>query len=58
HGLGHGSTHGSAHGLIPFHNDEDDSPVEEVSLVKTKKPSRRVAKAKKDETKEVNEPPK
>ncbi|GKB32495.1 hypothetical protein Tco_0871896 [Tanacetum coccineum] len=52
HGLGHGSAHGSAHGLIPFHNDEDDSPVEDVSPVKPKKPSRRVAKAKKDETKE------
>nr|GEY84211.1 hypothetical protein [Tanacetum cinerariifolium] len=49
HGSGHCSTHGSAHGLVPSH---------EVSAVKHKKPSRRAAKAKKDETKEVNEPPK
>ncbi|GJZ07207.1 hypothetical protein Tco_0541000, partial [Tanacetum coccineum] len=46
------------HGSVPFHDDEDDSPVEEVSPVKLKKPSRRAAKAKKDETKEVKEPPK
>ncbi|GKB98773.1 hypothetical protein Tco_0984910 [Tanacetum coccineum] len=49
HGSGHGSApgsaHGSAQGSVPFHDDEDDSPVEEVSLVKPKKPSRRVAKA-------------
>ncbi|GJR39837.1 hypothetical protein Tco_1215521 [Tanacetum coccineum] len=36
----------------------DDSPFEEVSPVKPKKPSRRVAKAKKDEPKEVKETPK
>ncbi|GJT52948.1 hypothetical protein Tco_0988002 [Tanacetum coccineum] len=36
----------------------DDSPVEEVSPVKPKKPSRHEAKAKKDETKKVKEPPK
>ncbi|GJZ45937.1 retrotransposon protein, putative, ty3-gypsy subclass [Tanacetum coccineum] len=44
HGSGHGSapgsTHGSAQGSVPFHDDEDDSPVEEVSPVKPKKPSR------------------
>ncbi|GJR37392.1 hypothetical protein Tco_1213076 [Tanacetum coccineum] len=58
HGPGHGSAHSSAHGSVPFHDDEDDSPIEEVSPVKHKKPSRRAAKAKKDETKEVKEPPK
>nr|GEW38778.1 hypothetical protein [Tanacetum cinerariifolium] len=46
HGSGHGSAHGSAHSSVPFH---------EVSPVKPKKPSRRAAKTKKDETKE---PPK
>nr|GEY48675.1 hypothetical protein [Tanacetum cinerariifolium] len=62
HGSGHGSAPGSTHGLaqgsVPFHDDENDSPVEEVSPVKPKKPSRRAAKAKKDEPKEVSEMPK
>ncbi|GJS63016.1 protein kinase-like domain, concanavalin A-like lectin/glucanase domain protein [Tanacetum coccineum] len=40
------------------HDDEDDSPVEEVSPIKPKKPSRRIAKAKKDEPKEVKKTPK
>nr|GEX10156.1 hypothetical protein [Tanacetum cinerariifolium] len=53
HGSGHGSAHGSAHGSFPFHDDEHDSPVEEVSPVKRKKPSRRATKAKKDEAKEA-----
>nr|GEV25785.1 retrovirus-related Pol polyprotein from transposon TNT 1-94 [Tanacetum cinerariifolium] len=45
--------HGSAHGLAPVNDDEeDDYPVEEVSLVKPKKPSRRAARAKKDDPKE------
>ncbi|GJR88423.1 hypothetical protein Tco_0212434 [Tanacetum coccineum] len=52
---GHGSAHGSAHGSVPVHDDEDDSPVKEVSTVKPKKTSRRAARAKKDEP---NEPPK
>nr|GEW94433.1 RNA-directed DNA polymerase, eukaryota [Tanacetum cinerariifolium] len=56
HGSGHGSAHSSAHGSGLVHDDEEDSPVEEVSPVKPKKPSRRAAKAKKDETKEVKEP--
>ncbi|GKF49843.1 hypothetical protein Tco_0143094 [Tanacetum coccineum] len=44
------------HGSTPVNNDvEDDSPVEEVSPVKPKKPSRRIARAKKDDPKE---PPK
>ncbi|GKC92027.1 hypothetical protein Tco_1157469 [Tanacetum coccineum] len=51
--MGHGSTHGSAHGSAPVDDDEeDDSPVEEMSPVKPKKPSRRVSKAKKNDTKE------
>ncbi|GJZ24334.1 retrotransposon protein, putative, ty3-gypsy subclass [Tanacetum coccineum] len=58
HGSGHGSAHGSAHGSVPFHDDQDDSPVEEVSLVKPKKSSRRTTKAKKDEPKEAKEAPK
>ncbi|GKC43838.1 hypothetical protein Tco_1061560 [Tanacetum coccineum] len=57
HGSGHGSAPGSAQssaqGSVSFHDDENDSPVEEVSPVKPKKPSRRVANAKKDEPKEV-----
>ncbi|GKA66249.1 hypothetical protein Tco_0766057 [Tanacetum coccineum] len=40
HGSGHGSAYGSAHGSVSVHDDEDDSPVEEVSPVKPKKPSR------------------
>ncbi|GJT75011.1 retrotransposon protein, putative, ty3-gypsy subclass [Tanacetum coccineum] len=40
---------------LPFKNDEDDSPVEEVSLVKPKKLLRCATRAKKDEPKE---PPK
>ncbi|GKB17049.1 retrotransposon protein, putative, ty3-gypsy subclass [Tanacetum coccineum] len=52
HGSGHGSAHGSAHGSVPVHDDEDESPVEEVSPVKPKKPSRHAIRAKKDEPKE------
>ncbi|GKC49419.1 hypothetical protein Tco_1072164 [Tanacetum coccineum] len=55
HGSGHGSAHGSPHGSDTVHDDEDDSPVEEVSPVKPKKPSRCATRAKKDELKE---PPK
>ncbi|GJS15753.1 hypothetical protein Tco_0410225 [Tanacetum coccineum] len=56
YGSGHGSAHGSDHGLAPVNDDvEDDSPVEEVSPVKPKKPSRHTARAKKDDPKE---PPK
>nr|GFB56222.1 hypothetical protein [Tanacetum cinerariifolium] len=62
HGSGHGSapgsTHSSAEDSVPFHDDEDDSPVEEVSLVKPKKPLIHAAKAKKDEPKKVKETPK
>ncbi|GJR03653.1 hypothetical protein Tco_0526637 [Tanacetum coccineum] len=58
HGSGHGLAHGSAHGSVPLHDDEDDSPVEEVSPFKPKKPSRRATKAKKDEPKEAKEAPK
>nr|GEV58169.1 hypothetical protein [Tanacetum cinerariifolium] len=54
--MGHGSAHGSAHGSVPVNDDEEgDSPVEEVSPVKPKKPSRRTTRAKKDDHKE---PPK
>ncbi|GJV59790.1 zinc finger BED domain-containing protein RICESLEEPER 2 [Tanacetum coccineum] len=55
HGSGHGSARGSAHGSDPVHDGEDDFPVEEVSPVKPKKPSRCAARAKKDEP---NDPPK
>ncbi|GJZ00357.1 retrotransposon protein, putative, ty3-gypsy subclass [Tanacetum coccineum] len=58
HGSAHGSAYGSAHGLVPIHNEEDDSPVEETSPVKPKKPSRCATKAKKDEPKEVKDAPK
>ncbi|GKC53829.1 hypothetical protein Tco_1076574 [Tanacetum coccineum] len=48
--------HGSAHGLAPINDDEEDSsPIEEVSPVKPKKPSRRAARARKDDLKD---PPK
>ncbi|GKD69562.1 hypothetical protein Tco_1323652 [Tanacetum coccineum] len=58
HGSGHDSAQGSAHGSVPIHNDEDDSPVEEVPPVKPKKSSRRATKAKKDEPKDAKEAPK
>ncbi|GKA84107.1 hypothetical protein Tco_0805702 [Tanacetum coccineum] len=58
HGSGHGSAQGSAHGSVPIHDDEDDSPVEEVPPVKPKKSSRHAAKAKKDEPKDAKEAPK
>ncbi|GJR50794.1 hypothetical protein Tco_1401315 [Tanacetum coccineum] len=48
HGLAHGSAHGSA--LV-----DDDSPVKEMSPVKSKKPSKHASMAKKNDTKE---PPK
>ncbi|GKD54804.1 hypothetical protein Tco_1288191 [Tanacetum coccineum] len=50
--------HGSAHGSLPFDDDEDNSPAEEVSPVKPKKPSKRAAKTKKDDPKEGKEAPK
>ncbi|GKG16173.1 hypothetical protein Tco_0358496, partial [Tanacetum coccineum] len=53
HGSGHGSAHGSAHGSVSIHDEEDDSPVEEMSPVKPKKPLRRVTKDKKDEPKDA-----
>ncbi|GJV02513.1 hypothetical protein Tco_1336082 [Tanacetum coccineum] len=43
------------HGSAPVDDDEDDSPVEEMSPVKAKKPSRRASRANKNDT---NEPPK
>ncbi|GKC45367.1 hypothetical protein Tco_1063089 [Tanacetum coccineum] len=43
---------GSAHGSAPVEDDDDDSPVEEMSPVKAKKPSKRASKAKKNDTKE------
>ncbi|GKE15678.1 hypothetical protein Tco_1423255, partial [Tanacetum coccineum] len=47
--MGYGSGHGSAYGSAPVNDAvEDNSHVEEVSPVKPKKPSRRVARAKKD----------
>ncbi|GKG36734.1 hypothetical protein Tco_0446907, partial [Tanacetum coccineum] len=53
YGSGHGSAHGSAHGLAPVNDDvEDDFLVEEVSPVKPKKPSRCVARTKKDAPKD------
>ncbi|GJX76909.1 hypothetical protein Tco_0323720 [Tanacetum coccineum] len=56
--MSHGSGHDSAHGSVPIHDEEDDSPVEEMSPVKPKKPSRRATKAKKDEPKGVKDAPK
>ncbi|GJS63837.1 hypothetical protein Tco_0804041 [Tanacetum coccineum] len=56
--MGHGSGHGSAPSSLPFDDDEDNSPAEEVSPVKPKKPSKRAAKTKKDDPKEGKEAPK
>nr|GEU37627.1 hypothetical protein [Tanacetum cinerariifolium] len=54
--MGYGSGHGSAHSLALANDDEEDnSPVKEVSPVKPKNPSRRPARAKKNDLKE---PPK
>ncbi|GKC27643.1 hypothetical protein Tco_1034937, partial [Tanacetum coccineum] len=47
---------GSAHGSAPV-DDDDSSPIEEMSPVKAKKPLRRALKAKKNDAKE-KEPPK
>ncbi|GKB76663.1 hypothetical protein Tco_0943558 [Tanacetum coccineum] len=52
--IGQGSAHGSAHGSAPV-DEDDDSPVEEMPPVKTKKPSKRASNAKKNDTKD---PPK
>ncbi|GKF95584.1 hypothetical protein Tco_0288319, partial [Tanacetum coccineum] len=41
--------YGSGHGSVPIHDEEDDSPVEETSPVKPKKPLRCATKSKKDE---------
>ncbi|GJR00844.1 hypothetical protein Tco_0523828 [Tanacetum coccineum] len=45
---------GSAHGSAPV--DDDDSPVEEMSPVKAKKPSKRASRAKKNDGKEIEAP--
>nr|GEW75243.1 hypothetical protein [Tanacetum cinerariifolium] len=50
------SAHSSGYGSAPV-EDDDDSPVEEMSPVKAKKPSKCASKAKKNDTKE-KEPPK
>ncbi|GKC23568.1 hypothetical protein Tco_1025718, partial [Tanacetum coccineum] len=44
--MGHGSAHGSAHDSALV--DDDDSPVEEMSPVKAKKPLKCASKAKKN----------
>ncbi|GJX48047.1 hypothetical protein Tco_0273237 [Tanacetum coccineum] len=53
--MGQGSAHSSDHGSAPVDND-DDSPVEEMSAVKAKKTSKRTSKAKKNDTKEKELP--
>ncbi|GJS51591.1 hypothetical protein Tco_0624953 [Tanacetum coccineum] len=40
HGLAHDSAYGLAHGSALVDDDEDDYPIEEMSPVKAKKPSR------------------
>ncbi|GKA89542.1 hypothetical protein Tco_0811354 [Tanacetum coccineum] len=54
--MGQGSAHGSAYGSALV-DDDDESPVEEMSPVKAKKASKRASRAKKNDIKE-NEPPK
>ncbi|GJS80066.1 RNA-directed DNA polymerase, eukaryota, reverse transcriptase zinc-binding domain protein [Tanacetum coccineum] len=53
-GSAHGFAHGSAHGSAPV--DDDDSPVEEMSPVKAKKPSKCASRAKKNDAKEKEAP--
>ncbi|GJU31127.1 hypothetical protein Tco_1174716 [Tanacetum coccineum] len=48
--MGQGSAHGSAHCSAPVDDDDDNSPVEEMSPVK--KPSKRASRAKKNDAKE------
>nr|GEY97462.1 hypothetical protein [Tanacetum cinerariifolium] len=53
HGTAHGLAHGLTHGSVLVNDDEEgDSPVEDVSPVKPKKPSRRTTRAKNDDPKE------
>ncbi|GKC12060.1 hypothetical protein Tco_1008842 [Tanacetum coccineum] len=47
--------HSSAHGSAPV-DDDDDSPVEEMSPIKAKKTSRRASKAKKNDAQEKELP--
>ncbi|GKC72017.1 hypothetical protein Tco_1117900 [Tanacetum coccineum] len=42
--------------LAPGEDDDDDSPVEEMSPIKAKKASKRALKAKKNDTKEKELP--
>nr|GEV15041.1 RNA-directed DNA polymerase, eukaryota, reverse transcriptase zinc-binding domain protein [Tanacetum cinerariifolium] len=56
--MGHGSAPGSAHSSFSFDDYKDNSPAEEVSPVKPKKPSKRVTNTKKDDPKEGKEAPK
>nr|GEU74485.1 hypothetical protein [Tanacetum cinerariifolium] len=58
HGSGHGLAPGLAHGSFSFDDDEDNSPAEEVSPVKPKKPSKRAAKTKKDIQRRAKRPQK
>ncbi|GKD17360.1 retrovirus-related pol polyprotein from transposon TNT 1-94 [Tanacetum coccineum] len=51
--MGHGLGHSLAHDSVSIHDEEHDSPVEETSPVKPKKPLRRVTKDKKDEPKDA-----
>ncbi|GKD43217.1 hypothetical protein Tco_1267862 [Tanacetum coccineum] len=55
--MGQGSAHSSGHSSAPVEDDDDDSPVKDMSPVKAKKASKRASKAKKNDTKE-KEPPK
>ncbi|GJT85894.1 RNA-directed DNA polymerase, eukaryota, reverse transcriptase zinc-binding domain protein, partial [Tanacetum coccineum] len=49
---GRGLRQGSAHGSALVDDDDDDSPVKEMSPVKAKKPSKRASKAYKNDTKD------
>ncbi|GJX92467.1 hypothetical protein Tco_0345793 [Tanacetum coccineum] len=53
--MGQGSAHDTAHGSAPV-DDDDDSPVEEMSPVKAKKPSKRALRAKKNDIKKKEAP--
>nr|GFC02479.1 hypothetical protein [Tanacetum cinerariifolium] len=58
HGSDHDLAPGLAHGSFPFDDDEDNSPAEEVSPVRPKKPPKHATTTKKDDPKEGKEAPK
>ncbi|GJU49423.1 putative ribonuclease H-like domain-containing protein, partial [Tanacetum coccineum] len=54
--MGQGLAHGLAYDSAPVDDDDDDSPVEEMSPIKAKKASKRASRAKKNDNKEKDPP--